>query len=74
MGSVSTANPAVYNNFIVGKEAYGVVHLGAETGDFYIKPLGSAGSADPLDQRGTVGEMSAHYKFSLIDLELLEAA
>jgi len=74
VGSVSTANPAVYNNFIVGKEAYGVVHLGAETGDFYIKPLGSAGSADPLDQRGTVGEMSAHYKFSLIDLELLEAA
>ena len=31
------------------------MHLGAETGDFYIKPLGSAGSADPLDQRGTVG-------------------
>lgn len=55
VGSVSNANPAVYNNFIVGKEAYGVVHLGAETGDFYIKPLGSAGSADPLDQRGTVG-------------------
>ena len=74
VGSVSSASPAVYNNFIVGKEAYGVVHLGAETGDFYIEPLGSAGSADPLHQRGTVGEMSAHYKFSLIDLELLEAA
>ena len=55
IGSVSSATPAVYNNFVVGEEAYGVIHLQAETGDFYVKPLGSAGSADPLDQRGTVG-------------------
>jgi len=55
VGSVSTASPAVYNNFIVGKEAYAVVHLGSETGEFYVEPLGSAGSADPLHQRGTVG-------------------
>jgi N4-gp56 family major capsid protein len=54
-GSVSSASPAVYNNFIVGKEAYGVVHLGSETGEFYVKQLGSAGSADPLNQRGSVG-------------------
>jgi len=31
--------------------------------------LGSAGSADPLHQRGSVGKMLAHDKFSLIDLE-----
>ncbi len=55
VGSVSSATPAVYNNFIVGKEAYAVIHLKGETGDFYIEPLGSAGSADPLHQRGTVG-------------------
>lgn len=55
VGSVSAAATPVYNNFIVGKEAYGVVHLGSESGDFYIEPLGSAGSADPLHQRGTVG-------------------
>ncbi len=55
VGSVSAATPAVYNNFIIGKEAYAVVHLGSESGDFYIEPLGSAGSADPLHQRGTVG-------------------
>lgn len=55
VGSVTAASPAVYNNFIIGKEAYAVVHLGSESGDFYIKPLGSAGSADPLDQRGSVG-------------------
>lgn len=55
IGSVSSASPAVYNNFIVGKEAYAVVHLGSETGQFYIEPLGSAGAADPLHQRGSVG-------------------
>lgn len=55
VGSVSAASPAVYNNFIIGKEAYAVVHLGAETGEFYVEQLGSAGSADPLHQRGSVG-------------------
>ncbi len=55
VGSVSSASTPVYNNFILGREAYGVVHLRSETGDFYIEPLGSAGAADPLHQRGTVG-------------------
>jgi N4-gp56 family major capsid protein len=55
VGYVSSASPAVYSNFIVGKESYAVVNLGAETGEFYIEPLGSGGSADPLHQRGTVG-------------------
>ena len=54
-GSVSAAATPVYNNFIVGKEAYAVVHLKSETGDFYIEPLGSGGSADPLHQRGSIG-------------------
>lgn len=55
VGSVSSATPPVYNNFIIGKEAYAVVHLRSETGEFYIEPLGSAGAADPLHQRGSVG-------------------
>lgn len=55
VGSVSAAATPVYNNFIIGKEAYAVVNLRSETGDFYIKPLGSAGAADPLNQRGSVG-------------------
>lgn len=55
VGKVSTASPAVYTMPIVGKEAYGAVHLGAESGEFYVNPLGSAGAADPLSQRGSVG-------------------
>lgn len=45
----------IYNNMILGKEAYAVIHLGGDSGEFYVEPLGSAGSADPLHQRGTVG-------------------
>jgi len=55
VGSVSAAATPVYNNFIIGKEAYAVVHLKSETGNFYVEPLGSAGAADPLHQRGSVG-------------------
>lgn len=55
VGSVSAAATPVYNNFIVGQEAYGIVNLGSEMGEFYVKPLGSAGSADPLNQRGSIG-------------------
>ena len=40
VGSVSGATPAVFNNFIIGKEAYAVVHLRSETGKKFarVKP------------------------------------
>lgn len=34
---------------------YGVVRLGAKEAEFIVKPLGASGTADPLNQRGTVG-------------------
>ncbi len=43
---------------IFGEDAYGVVDLGqvgASPVRTIVKPLGSAGSADPLDQKATVG-------------------
>lgn len=55
VGYVTSDSPAVYYNLIVGREAYGVINLGSESGEFYVKPLGSAGSSDPLNQRGSVG-------------------
>lgn len=54
VGAVSSASPAVYSNFIIGKEAYACIHLGGEQGEFTVHPLGSAGAADPLNQRGSV--------------------
>jgi N4-gp56 family major capsid protein len=54
-GYISSASPPVYSNFIMGQEAYGVVRLGAKEAEFIVKPLGASGTADPLNQRGTVG-------------------
>jgi N4-gp56 family major capsid protein len=45
----------VWSNFILGQEAYGVVKLGSKEAEFIVKPLGSSGTSDPLNQRGTVG-------------------
>lgn len=52
---VSNATVPVFANPVVGYQAYGTVHLTSDSGNFYIKPLGSAGSADPLNQFGSAG-------------------
>lgn len=50
----------IYRNFILGREAYGAINMEAESGEFYVEPLGSSGSADPLHQRATVGFKSPY--------------
>jgi N4-gp56 family major capsid protein len=52
--STSAATP-VWNSIILGQEAYGVVKLGSKEAEFIVKPLGSSGTSDPLNQRGSVG-------------------
>lgn len=52
--STGVARP-IYSSFVLGQEAYGVVRLGAKEAEFIVKPLGASGTADPLNQRGTVG-------------------
>lgn len=54
-GFSSNASPPVWNNIILGQESYGVVKLGSKEAEFIVKPLGSAGTSDPLNQRGSVG-------------------
>lgn len=54
-GYSNGASTNVYSSFILGQEAYGVVRLGAKEAEFIVKPLGASGTADPLNQRGTVG-------------------
>lgn len=66
-GSVQTnVTPNIYNNIIVGREAYMCMHLSgrdavndsqgniAQNGSIIVKPLGSAGALDPANQFGTV--------------------
>lgn len=50
----NSANP-IYSSFVMGKEAYGVVKLGAMQAQLFVKPLGSSGTSDALDQRSSVG-------------------
>ena len=45
----------IFSSFVLGQESYGVVRLGAKEAEFIVKPLGASGTADPLNQRGTVG-------------------
>lgn len=45
----------VYATIIMGADAYGITRISGEAVRNIIKPLGSAGTADPLDQRATSG-------------------
>jgi N4-gp56 family major capsid protein len=45
----------VYGTLIFGQQAYGVSRISGEALKNIVKPLGSAGTADPLDQRATSG-------------------
>lgn len=46
---------AVYHNLVFGAEAFGAVDLEGEGTQHIAKGLGSGGTADPLNQRATVG-------------------
>lgn len=45
----------VYATLIFAADAYGVTPLAGQAMNTYVKALGSAGTADPLEQRSTVG-------------------
>ena len=46
----------VYSTIIMGKDAYGIVDIaGSSAVSNIVKPHGSAGTADPLNQRATTG-------------------
>lgn len=51
---------AVYATTIFGKDAYGIIDPSAESLEVIVKQRGSAGTADPLDQRSTVGWKATH--------------
>lgn len=53
-GAASTAL-TVYGMLILGQDAYGITRISGEAMHNIVKPLGSAGTGDPLDQRTTTG-------------------
>lgn len=46
---------AIYSNLCFGKDAYEVIDVEGAGAEIIVKAAGSAGTADPLDQRSTVG-------------------
>lgn len=54
-GKVGSGGIDVFGTVIFGRDAYGVVSLEGKNAHTIIKPMGSAGSSDPLDQMATVG-------------------
>lgn len=57
-----SAGLPVYASFVFGMDAYGCVDVGGEGAlRMIIKPHGSSGSSDPLDQRATVGAKAAAF-------------
>lgn len=53
------ASLAVFSTLVFGDGAYGVTDLEGGGLEMFVKQLGSAGSADPLNQRATVGWKAA---------------
>lgn len=57
--TTGTTKEDVFLTIILGMNAYGKVGLSGHTMENITKPLGSAGTADPLNQRGTSGWKAA---------------
>ena len=51
----STSGAAIYHNVLIGQNSYGTVELSGGGLRTIIKQVGSAGSSDPLEQRGSIG-------------------
>jgi N4-gp56 family major capsid protein len=45
----------VFGTLFIGANAYGVIDINGAGAEFIYKPKGSAGTADPLDQRSSAG-------------------
>ena len=58
----------VHATLVFGADAYGVIEVdGGGCMQTIIKPCGSAGAADPLDQRATVGAKVAAYTAKILN-------
>jgi N4-gp56 family major capsid protein len=55
MTNQTKALTEVYQNYVIGEEAFGVIKLDNKLVSMKIKKHGSAGANDPLDQFATVG-------------------
>lgn len=65
---------SVHDTFIFGSDAYGTIDIaGSGAVKAIVKPHGSSGTADPLDQRATVGAKIAAFTAAVLNSEWLIA-
>ena len=58
----------VHGTIVFGRDAYGVVDVeGKGAVQLIVKPHGSSGTADPLDQRATVGAKVTAYTAAILN-------
>lgn len=62
-----TSTFTTYSTMVIGANAYGVTELEGGALKTIIKQLGSAGTADPLEQRATVGWKAYHAAERLVE-------
>lgn len=58
--SLGLSGADVYGSLMFGEQWYGTIDLDALPAAIIVKPRGSSGVYDPLDQVGTVGWKAAH--------------
>lgn len=66
-GEAGAKGRDVYSTLIIGADAYGTVPLEGAGLEVIVKPLGSAGTGDPLNQRSTVGWKATKTAKILVD-------
>lgn len=47
--------PLVHSSLVLGRQGYGITKISGQDVQTIIKPLGSSGTSDPLNQRQTIG-------------------
>lgn len=65
--STTNKSTTVHSTLVLGADAYGITSIEGGGLTNIVKQLGSAGSADPLDQRGTSGWKAIHVAKILVD-------
>lgn len=66
-GEAGAKGRAVYSTLIMGSDAYGVTEISGGGLQNIVKQLGSAGTADPLNQRATTGWKATKTAEVLVD-------
>lgn len=61
----------VYSTIVLGQKAYGTISMEGGNLEHIVKPVGSAGAADPLNQRGTRGWKMMHGAVRLCESAML---